>query len=396
LMAYSQASLNGSSVVTRDLQGGPPTTLFPSTTAELISDYLWLQDGRFVYSLMEPNAPGPTCNLWAMHLDRRTGKPSEEPKQLTSWSELCVNFAGVTANGRKLAFLKWTSHAATYLGDLDPTGAYFSNPRQLSPESSSWAEGWTADSKAIILTSSLTTMDKYALNDQAPETLATLPEGVRDPHVSPDGKWVLYFPEARSKTPVVAQAPEPLMRVPMDGGPSQQVLTAKPNSLPFCARLPAHSCVLAEPTEDGKQMIFTAFDPLAGRGSELTRFDLDPNSHPWAFDLSPDGTRLAALRSPPGPIYILSLRGLATQEIRVKGWSNLKSLTWTADGKGFFVTTDNDVPSGAAILHVDLQGSTSILWKHVMAISVAPSPDGRHLAFSGNAMDTNLWMIENF
>jgi serine/threonine protein kinase/dipeptidyl aminopeptidase/acylaminoacyl peptidase len=397
LTVYSQANMGGSILVSRDLNGGPPTPLFPSSIAELIFDYLWLPDGRLIYTLMEPKAAGSaTCNLWEMRLDGRTGKPIEKPRQLTSWSEFCMNFAGVTADGRKLAFLKWTNHIATYVADLDSSGSNISNPRQLSSENWGWAQAWSADSKTLILSSSLTGIVKQLLSEEAPESLATLPEGVRDPHVSPDGKWVLYFPEGSSPTPVVAINPEPLMRVPMDGGPSQPVFTAKPNSFPLCAKSPSHLCVIAEPTEDGKQMIISAFDPLKGRGAELTRFDLDPNKHPWAFDLSPDGTRIAALRSPAGPIYILSLRGLATQEIRVKGWSNLKSLNWTANGKGFFVSTDNDVPSGAALLHVDLRGNANVLWAQYMVISLAPSPDGRYLAFSGTAMDTNLWMIEDF
>jgi eukaryotic-like serine/threonine-protein kinase len=397
LTVYSQANMGGSNLVSRDLKGGPPTALFPSSTAELIFDYLWLPDGRFVYSLMEPKAAGSaTCNFWEMRLDRRTGKPLEEPRQLTSWSEFCMNFAGVTADGRKLAFLKWTNHAATYIADLDSSGSYISNPRQLSPENSGTAEDWTADSKALIITASLTRIDKQVLGEETPEPLVTLQEGVRDLRVSPDGKWVLYFPEGRSQKPIIAVNPEPVMRVPIDGGPSQRVFAAKPNSLPFCARSPSHLCVIAEPTEDGKQMIFSAFDPMKGRGAELTRFDLDPNTHPWAFDLSPDGTRIAAFRGPAGPIYILSLRGLATQEISVKGWSNLKSVNWTANGKGLFVSTDNDVPSGAALLHVDLRGNANVLWTQFLAIGIAPSPDGRYLAFSGTAMDTNIWTIENF
>ena len=348
LIVYNQANMGGSSLVSRDLKGGLPTTLFPPSTADLIFDYLWLPDGRLVYSLMEPNGAGSaTCNFWEMRLDDRTGKPIEKPRQLTSWSEFCMNFAGVTADGRKLAFLKWTSHNATYIAELDSTGSYISNPRQLNSGNSGMAVDWTADSKALIITSGPTRIDKQALGEEAPEPLATLQEGVRDPRVSPDGKWVVYFPEARSNIPTVAVNPEPVMRVPIDGGPSQRLFAAKPNSLPFCAKSPSHLCVLAEPNEAGKQMIFAAFDPLKGRGAELARFNLDPNTHPWAFDLSPDGTRIAAFQNPAGPICILSLRGLATQEIRVKGWSNLKSLNWTANGKGLFVSTDNDVPSGS-------------------------------------------------
>jgi serine/threonine protein kinase/Tol biopolymer transport system component len=398
---YIKGNLGGSSLISRDLKGGATTALFPSLTAELIFDYLWLPDGRLIFSLMEPNTLGSdTCNLWEMRLDDQTGKPIDKPRQLTSWSEFCMNFAGVTADGRKLGFLKWTNHPATYIADLDPTASYISNPRQLSFEGSGSATAtavdWTADSEALIITSGLTRLDKQVLSADAPEPLATLQEGVRDARISPDGKWVLYFPEGSSTKPIVAANPEPLMRVSIDGGLPQRIFAAKPNSLPFCARAPSHLCVVAEPTEDGKKMTFVALDPLKGPGAVLTSFDLDPRKQPFAFDLSPDGTRLAALRSPAGPIYILSWRGLKDQEVSVKGWSNLKSLNWTADGKGLFVSTDNDVPRGAALLHVDLQGNASILWSQFLTIGIAPSPDGRHLALSGTSLDTNIWMIENF
>ena len=69
---------------------------------------------------------------------------------------------------------------------------------------------------------------------------------------------------------------------------------------------------------------------------------------------------------------------------------------WTADGKGLYVDSDNDVPEGAALLHVDLHGNANVMWKHLLPQFVAPSPDGRHLAFSGTTFDTNIWMIENF
>jgi serine/threonine protein kinase len=198
LIIYSQANIADSSLVSRDLKGGAPAMLFSRATAELIFDYLWLPDGRLVYSLLEPYVTGiATCNLWEMRLDDRTGRPLEQPRKLTSWSEFCMNFAGVTADSRKLAFLKWSSHPKTYLAELDSTGSYISNPRQLSYESSDWAVGWTADSKSLIVTSGLTKMEKQVLGQETPEPLATLPEGVRDPRVSPDGRWILYFPEKR-------------------------------------------------------------------------------------------------------------------------------------------------------------------------------------------------------
>ena len=97
--------------------------------------------------------------------------------------------------------------------------------------------------------------------------------------------------------------------------------------------------MIGEPTEDGKQLIVTAIDPLKGRGPELFRFALVANDDNWCLDLSPDGTRVAVTRTLAGPIYILSLGGQVLQQVQVKGWSNLQSFIWTADGNGLFVTS---------------------------------------------------------
>jgi Tol biopolymer transport system component len=155
--------------------------------------------------------------------------------------------------------------------------------------------------------------------------------------------------------------------------------------------------VIAEPSDDRKQMTVSTLDPVHGRGPELARFDLDLKGDGWPFELSPDGARIAAIPSPEGPIYILSLRGQATQQIHVKGWSNLVWLSWAADGKSLFVYSGNR--QERALLHVDLQGNAHFLWQNPGAYGEAaavPSPDGRHLAMSGRTLNSNMWMIENF
>ena len=145
-----------------------------------------------------------------------------------------------------------------------------------------------------------------------------------------------------------------------------------------------------------KQVIVTAFDPLKGRGSELTRFDLNPSTSFWAADLSPDGARVAAITNPAGPILLLSLRGLPHQELRVKGWSDLRSVDWASDGEGLFIS--NSVQGGAVLLHADLKGNVHVLWKTQggSRIPVRSSPDGHHLAIQGWTVEGNLWMMKNF
>ena len=55
-------------------------------------------------------------------------------------------------------------------------------------------------------------------------------------------------------------------------------------------------CVIAERSDDRKQMIVTGFDPLKGRVRELARFDVDP-----ALDVNVDN--LICVLSPDGRVW---------------------------------------------------------------------------------------------
>src|SRR5205823_3676219 len=75
---------------------------------------------------------------------------------------------------------------------------------------------------------------------------------------------------------------------------AKHVLTAKGWDDHQCARAPSSLCVVAEATEDQKQLIFTSFDLLKGRGREVTRIASKPGAvYRWA--LSPDGSQIAVL-----------------------------------------------------------------------------------------------------
>ncbi len=163
---------------------------------------------------------------------------------------------------------------------------------------------------------------------------------------------------------------------------------------------------MAEQSADRKQLVFSGFNPMKGRGPEASRFDIGPNTNPAGFlpeirapyvwGLSPDGTRVAALKRSGAQIYILSLDSRAVREIAVKGWNNFQALDWAVDGKGLFASSST--PQGAALLYVDLRGSARVLWQQRgwTGTGGVPSPDGRHLAMVAFANDSNVWMIENF
>jgi len=395
---YIRNDKSGDTLLSRDLKGGPPTILSPLSPSEAkeVHDFSWLPDGRVIYAKEEPGAIGTTtCNFWIMRLDFRTGEVIEKPKRLTNWSGFCMASAGVTADGKRFAFLEWNGHGTSYLADLAAGGTQLFRPRRFPlTENSDAALDWTPDSKAIILMSNHPANGIYrqSLDEDTAEPLVT--EGVgRDARVTADGKWVLYF--GKTEAPPASE-PEPVMRVPITGGPPQFLFTGKRRALIVCARS-SNLCAIAEPTDDHKQVTISTLDPLHGRGPELTRFNLGSIEDQWWFDLSPDGRRVAATPSPAGPIYILSLRGQATQRIQVKGWNNLMSLNWAADGKGLFVVSGNR--QERALLHVDLHGNAHFLWENPGAYGEATavaSPDGHHLAMFGWSLDSNMWTMENF
>jgi hypothetical protein len=144
-------------------------------------------------------------------------------------------------------------------------------------------------------------------------------------------------------------------------------------------------------------LVVTAFDQIKGRGPELFRFALGSKDANWSLNLSPDGTRFAAVLSMAGPIYIFSLRGEVLQQIRLNDWSNLQSSAWAANGESLFVTAGTR--EGVAVLHVDLQGDARVLWENPGSsweTLVHPSPDGRYLEFDRWTATGNMWMMENF
>jgi DNA-binding winged helix-turn-helix (wHTH) protein/Tol biopolymer transport system component len=391
---YFTTDKSGDAMVTRELSGGPVTTIFSPGDLKKIQDVAVLPDGRLVYSLHEPDATN--CNYWVVGLDEQTGALAGKPTRLTNLGESCMGGTSVTADGKKLVFAKWMGHFQVYVADVAPSGTSISGTRRLTlTESFDFPANWTLDSKEVIFVSNRNGhmgIFEQSLTDDTAVPLVTGSEDVRTLTVTPDGAWVVYTVSTKSNDP---SAPVQLMRIPITGGPSEFVLTATPPPVfPVCARSPATQCAIMEYSENRKQIVVSAFDPLKGRGSELARIDVDPKF--FNFDISPDGTRIAWLKVREGPVHILSLRGQPSQEIKVKGWSNLVDVEWAANGKALLIA--NGVQEGSVLLHVDLQGNAHVLWQQHggKATYGRPSPDGRHLAMLRWTVDGNLWMMENF
>ena len=343
-----------------------------------------------------------TCNLWQMQVDPQNGRARGGAERLINLAGFCASGLDATADGKRLAFQKYSSQGNVYVADLGRNGVLLSAPVRLTlSESLNIPTDWTADSKAVLFNSDRNGQPqifKQYLQSDTPELVEVGFPNAQVCCLSPDGAWILINVPKDPHNSIVD-----IHRVPLTGGPSQLVLTAQSgmDNVERCARSPASLCVIAEESPGRKQIIFTAFDPLKGRGKELTRYDAAPAAdYGWA--LSPDGTRIAMLNPPEERIHILHLDGRAPEEIAVKNLNLGDALDWAADGKGLFI--DNTTPQGMALTYLDLHGNTHQIWEQrgirgargILATWGIASPDGRHLAINGWSLSNNVWMLDNF
>jgi eukaryotic-like serine/threonine-protein kinase len=407
-MRYPPPNSEECQIEDRDLVGGPPEVLVSDTKlcATPAQGFWWLPDGRLIYSLSESEEVSADSNLWEIRVDARTGKPTGKPRRITNWAGFPFALPEGTADGKRLVASRITFQTDVYVSEAEANGTRLKTaPRRLTlDERNDYASAWTPDSKAVIFQSDRSGnrhIFKQALDQDSAERIVTGP-GVEDSaRMSPDGSWILYLRAAKEDDLDNTSVPVQLMRVPVAGGPSQVVLTTSAGDY-RCAQRPATLCLLSESSSDGKHLVFTAFDPLQGRGREVTRINTGELGG-WCgnWDLSPDGSRLA-ISTGENRIRIVPLSGGQPRNVIVQGgWvlsCTQRQPSWSADGKGLYAT--NYRGDLATLLYIDLEGHVSDLWEQrtrfLGMMWGVPSPDGHHLAINGVTDESNVWMIENF
>jgi eukaryotic-like serine/threonine-protein kinase len=381
----------------KEVSANPTVRLFETKD---VLDGAELPDGRIISSVKDGASGSETCSFWTTHVDPKTGSPIDKPVRLAHWPGFCMSQISFSADGKRLAFLEWASHSHTTVdvAKLYDGGTRVSNLHHFTlSDSADWPCDWTPDSKTLIFHSNRDGREaiyKQSLNANSPEVLVEDSGSQGCAKVSPDGNWLLYVHSPESD---VRSAPHELMRVPIGGGPGQTLFSfPHGHGEPSCARILSSSCVIFERTQDRKEIIVTAFDPIKGLGNELTRIGLDPNMDGWDAALSPDGTSVAVISGSPGQIRIVSMRSEATRELQVEDSPSLLNSTWAADGKALFVSAS--ISGGYALLRVSLDGKTQpLITNHTPDVVLGlPSPDGRNLAVMAAAYNQNVWMMENF
>ncbi len=290
----------GGSIETVSLEGAPPSVVI--SDSRLVSFdpavLLWLADGRMVFALSETSG-NYGMNLWAIQADERKGRPYGKPMKLTNWDGVFIGEPSVSRDATRLVAPKTHLRNDVYVGELKDEGTRLGSPKRLTvSDSTDYPTAWTRDSRTILFFSSRTGRNQIfsqALERDIAEPVIQGSDEEQGATLSPDGAWILYWSSARSSAfgPVAPKAAR-LMGFPVSGGTPEQVLESPltPGTDFRCPSRPFRSCALSS-WEQG-QMIFYTLDPVRGRGKELARTKLASPDELYDWNISADGSRIAA------------------------------------------------------------------------------------------------------
>jgi eukaryotic-like serine/threonine-protein kinase len=388
------------SIETVSLEGGPSNVVL--SDVHLGKDVLyWTHDGLLIFSRDEPRQ-FDAANLWQVAADPTTGNPSGRTAKITSWYGVHPLDLSVSKDGKRLVVAKFQNRNDVYVGDLKKMGTRLDSVRRLTfSESRDVPSAWTGDSKTVLFFSNRTGRRQIFTQQIGKDGAELLVPGLDEQtgaEPTPDGRWILYYSSeyAEGDSPTMTR----LMRFATSGGISDQVLRVQgvpglATVLFDCPTHPSSSCVISR--LDQGRLVFYALDPIQGQGREVARTKFEQNNvETWA--ISPDGSRIAVLNvnQRGKQISILELGNGAERDIPLPAALRVYSLSWTAEGKGFFATV---AAPHYQIVRIELDGKTSVLLdraRNTWLGDITASADGLHLAFNQQTFEANDWLLENF
>jgi Tol biopolymer transport system component len=249
--------------------------------------------------------------------------------------------------------------------------------------------GWTPDSTRVILESNRNgTRDlfKQRLDSDVAEPFVVAPGEQTTARVTSDGRWVLYIddePEKRIR----------IMRVPLDGGRPESLVTEPPGAEVYCHCSFHGRCVLLERGTTSSPFTVFALDPIRGKQQELTQI----HSGTTGANLTPDGEHIAYIvpeeRGIQNRIRIVSFHGEPSHDIVVKDAVRLGNLD--SFPTGGFLSLETASPHHK-LLFITAEGISNVLWtpEQLDAGFALASPDGKHLAIQAASHQSNVWLAD--
>jgi DNA-binding winged helix-turn-helix (wHTH) protein/Tol biopolymer transport system component len=392
-MDYHQGD---TSVAVADLSTGRLNYLI--SNPELEDAIAWSSDGRLIYAQSEAPPNTRESNLWALSLDPRTAKPTAGAVRLTMGPDRKTS-PSLSGDGKVLTFLRRTSQAEIYIGDLsDDMRTLSSSKRLILEEGTNLPFGWTADSQSVIFVSDRNGWSHLFRQDPArgaPDQVVRGNDRILGARMNPSGSAILYSVVPPDRMDVV---PMSIMSIPTAGG-SPRLLFKDMGIANFqCARLPSTVCLIGRTSKTS--LIFSIFDSETGAQTELTR--LDNHGIPKVnWSLSPDGSQFVMgewmHQMNPAELTVFSIKDKSQRTIHIEGWTDIRSLDWGADGQTIWVGASSLVGT-QALLRVDLKGNATPVVledEHELGWAI-PSPDGRRIAYWKASGTANAWQLQGF
>jgi serine/threonine protein kinase len=378
---------NVSTLEVIDVVRGRKTVVVGEARKLSIGGIVWTGPSRIVLATLEISGVNSyNSNLWEVRLNARRELTANGLRQLTAWTDFPIQPGSLSTDGKRLTFVRSFVQRDVYIGRMDAARVRMEHPRRMTLElGDDYPTAWTRDSKSVILASDRAGDIKIFVQDldrQSAEPLVDLPGRQILARTAPDGRSVLFcsiVPKERSCR---------LMRAPLGGGKPELVDTI-PQIADFrCS--PSGRCVVTQMRGQSPGHIVSELDPLKGKGREIYR---EADSFSGTPDISPDGNALATVSR-----TTITVRSFATgevlREIRVKGVSQIFTLDYAPDGKGFYTGEFRQTESRQ--LYVDRSGRATLLWRQPgrAVIWGVPSPDGKNLALLMYTTDANVYLVD--
>jgi Tol biopolymer transport system component len=171
-----------------------------------------------------------------LRIDTSSDLPSGLPQRRTQWTDFWIDSLSANNDGTRLCFLRSSLQSDIYIGDLQAHGTRLVALRPVTAEEAyNRPISWTLDGRTILLDSdrdggmSALRVYKQDTAKDAAELMTSGPGVQYGPHISPDGDWVVYvWIDDKSGKPE-----ERLMRVPLSGGPAQEIFPLDGNLAGF-------------------------------------------------------------------------------------------------------------------------------------------------------------------
>jgi serine/threonine protein kinase len=300
----------------------------------------WLGNGRLIYAIAEPAPSQNSSNFWAVNVDLISGRTTSVPSKITSGDDH-VNQPSVTTDGKTLVFSRFKPQLDVYVAEFFSKGPRLGTPRRLTlDDADDLPFDWMSDDSAVLFTSNRTNAGsifnifRQRIDESSAEMLVSGPEQKAVARLNAEGSEILYLVSLSSQ----------------DTGGQRR-----------------------SEAQQGSRDVRLMRAPLQGGPSQLV------------------------LKAPNIINFQCSRPGRPAREITVRNWNNFMSIDWSADGKGFFISSN---PTGRldTVLYVDLAGNATPLWqvKNFQAAWTIPSHDGKYVAIPAPTTECNVWMVEDF